>query len=177
MPGNSCQNLLKTKLRWFLVLLWQHKVARDKGISKTKSEQQSPCSKCMHWPVMSWGNPCSTCMYLPVMCMHWPMTSQADACIYCMGSKASSLCQIYLTQWQWQTELILFIVTSPKEPRQVQLWQLRPRFCWLTFGNGKGSTKTVFLVVVCDPSMNKLWVTFTHRDLCIDLSSLLTVNS
>ncbi len=78
-----------------------HKVAGDKGISEMKSKQQSPCSNCMHQPVMSWGNACSTCMYKPVRCMHWPVhtspvTSQADACTYCMGSKVSSLSQIYL---------------------------------------------------------------------------------
>ncbi len=27
------------------------KVSGDKGISETKSKQQSPCSNCMHWPV------------------------------------------------------------------------------------------------------------------------------
>ncbi len=63
------------------------KVAVGKGISKTKSKQQSPCSKCMHQPAMSWGNACSMCMHRPVMCMHQPVMSQADACTYCMGSK------------------------------------------------------------------------------------------
>ncbi len=29
-------------------------------------------------------------------CMHCPVTSQSDACRYCMGSKVSSLSQIYL---------------------------------------------------------------------------------
>jgi len=66
-----------------------YKVAGDKGISKLKSKQQSPCSNCMHRPVTSWGNACSTCM-------HCPVTSQGDACTYCMGSKASSLSRIYL---------------------------------------------------------------------------------
>ncbi len=33
-----------------------HKVAGGKGISETKLKQQSPCSNCMHHPVMSWGN-------------------------------------------------------------------------------------------------------------------------
>jgi len=72
------------------------KVAGGKGISETKSNQQSPCSNCMHQPVMSWGNACSTCMHWPVMYMHQPVTSQADACTYCMGSKVSSLSQMYL---------------------------------------------------------------------------------
>ncbi len=99
------------------------KVAGDKGISTTKSKQQSPCSNCMHhpmtsWgnacstcmhkpqkspcsncmhqPMTSWGNACSTCMHKPVRCMHWPVTSQVDACTYCMGFKVSSLPRIYL---------------------------------------------------------------------------------
>ncbi len=61
-----------------------------------KSKQQSPCSKCIHQPVMSWSNACSTYMHKPVRCMHRPVTSQADACTYCMGSKVSSLSWIYL---------------------------------------------------------------------------------
>jgi hypothetical protein len=98
-----------------------HKVAGDKGISEMKSKQQSPCSYCMHRPVMSWGNACSTCMHWPVhasacacislcmhqpvhasacacisLCMHQPVMSQADEWTYCMGSKVSSLSQIYL---------------------------------------------------------------------------------
>ncbi len=44
----------------------------------------------------SWGNACSTCMYKPVRCMHWPVMSQSNVCTYCMGSKVSSLSQIYL---------------------------------------------------------------------------------
>ncbi len=36
--------------------------------------------------------------------------------------------------------------------------------------------EAVFLVV-CDPSMNKLWASSTHRDLCIDLSRSLTEGS
>ncbi len=70
--------------------------AGDKGISVTKSKQQSPCSNCMHRPVMSWDNACSTCMHKPVRFLHWPVTSQADACKYCMGCIVSSLSQIYL---------------------------------------------------------------------------------
>jgi hypothetical protein len=50
----------------------QNKVAGDKGISETKSKQ-SPCSNCMHQPLMSWGNECSTCMHKPVMCMNQPV--------------------------------------------------------------------------------------------------------
>ncbi len=76
--------------------LKQSKVAGDKGISKTKLKQQSPCSNCMHQTVPSWGSASITCMHKPVRCMHWSVTSQADACIYCMGSKVSSLSQIYL---------------------------------------------------------------------------------
>ncbi len=53
---------------------WQNKVAGGKGMSETKSKQKIPCSKCMHRPVMSWGNPCSTCMHWPVVCMHRPVT-------------------------------------------------------------------------------------------------------
>ncbi len=71
----------------------------NKGISETKSKQQSPCSNCMHQPVTLWGKSCSMCMHWPVWCnmyMHRPVTSQADACMYCMGSKISSLSQIYL---------------------------------------------------------------------------------
>ncbi len=66
------------------------KVAGDKGISETKSKQQSPCSN------MSWGNAYSTCMHKCVRCMHQPVTSQADACTNCMGFKVSSLSWIYL---------------------------------------------------------------------------------
>jgi hypothetical protein len=36
--------------------------------------------------------------------------------------------------------------------------------------------EAVFLFV-CDPSMNELWVTYTHRDICIGLSRLLTARS
>ncbi len=64
-----------------------NKVAGDKGISKTKSKQQSPCSNCMHQPMMSMDNACSTCMYKPVRCMHCPVASQGNACTNCMGSK------------------------------------------------------------------------------------------
>jgi hypothetical protein len=72
------------------------KVAGDKDISETKSKQQSPCSNCMHRPVMSWGNASCTCIHKPVRCMHRPVMSQADTCTYCMGSKVSSLSRIYL---------------------------------------------------------------------------------
>jgi hypothetical protein len=78
------------------ISLISFKVAGGKGISETKSKQQSPCSNCMHQPVMPWGNACSTCMHWPVMCMHWPVMSQANACTYCMGSKVPSLSRIYL---------------------------------------------------------------------------------
>jgi hypothetical protein len=72
------------------------KVTGDKGIFEMKSKQWSPCSKCMHQPVTSWGNAFSTCMHKPGRCMPRPVMSQADACTYCMGSKVSSLSQIYL---------------------------------------------------------------------------------
>ncbi len=49
--------------------LFQDK-AGDKGISQTKSKQQSPCSNCMHRPVTSWGNACSTSMHKLVRCTH-----------------------------------------------------------------------------------------------------------
>ncbi len=73
--------------------LFKAKVAGGKCISKTKSKQQSPCSNFMHRPVVSMGN---TCMYWPVTCTHRHVISQADVCTYCMGSKVSSLSQIYL---------------------------------------------------------------------------------
>jgi hypothetical protein len=76
--------------------LLQLKVAGDKGISETKSKQQSPCRNCMHRPVTSWGNACSTCMHKPVRCMHWPVMSEADACSYCMGSVVLIWSQKYL---------------------------------------------------------------------------------
>ncbi len=72
------------------------KVPRDKGISKTKSKHQNPCSECMHWPVTSWSNACSTCMHKPVSSMHRPVTSQAEACSYCMGSVVLISSWIYL---------------------------------------------------------------------------------
>ncbi len=72
-------------------IFWS-KVAREKGISKTKSKQQNPCSNCMHWPVTSWGNACSTYMHASTCDVH----ELADAYTYCMGSKASSLSRIYL---------------------------------------------------------------------------------
>ncbi len=77
-------------------LMVPYKVARDKGISEMKSKQQSPCSICMHRPVMSWSNSCSTCIHKPVRCMHQLVRSQANACTYCMGSEVSSLSRIYL---------------------------------------------------------------------------------
>jgi hypothetical protein len=52
------------------ILLKTYKVAGGKGISEMKSKQQSPCSNCMHRPVMSWGKACSTCMHWPVTWMH-----------------------------------------------------------------------------------------------------------
>jgi hypothetical protein len=64
-----------------LCAYFAYKVAADKGISKIKSKQQSPCSNCMH---------------RSVRCMHWPVMSQADACTYCIRSKVSRLSRIYL---------------------------------------------------------------------------------
>jgi hypothetical protein len=54
------------------------KVVGDNSISELKSKQQSPCSNCMHPPVMSQGNACSTCMHKCVKCMHRSVTSQAN---------------------------------------------------------------------------------------------------
>jgi hypothetical protein len=54
--------------------LW-FKVAGGKGISETKSKQQSSCSNCMHWPVMPCDNACSTCLHWLVTCMHRPAIS------------------------------------------------------------------------------------------------------
>jgi hypothetical protein len=51
------------------------------------------------YPRRNWNNrasPCSNCMHQPVTCMHQPVMSQANACTYCMGSKVSSLSQMYL---------------------------------------------------------------------------------
>jgi hypothetical protein len=90
---------------WFIVKDTL-KVAGGKGISETKSKQQSPCSNCMQRPVMSWGNACSTCMHKPVRCMHQPVTLWADACTYCMGSKVSSLSRIYLYSGYFEIPLV-----------------------------------------------------------------------
>ncbi len=75
-----------------------------KGISETKSKQQSPCSNWMRQPVTSCGNACSMCIHQPVMHRDcrvyynlYALTSKADACTYCMGSKVSSLSWIYLS--------------------------------------------------------------------------------
>jgi hypothetical protein len=70
------------------------------GVSETNLKLKVPCSKCMHRPVMSWGNACSTCMHWPVTSMHWPVMSQADACTYCMGSKVLSLSRIYSSYFE-----------------------------------------------------------------------------
>ncbi len=105
------------------------KVAGDKGISETKSKQPSPCSNCMHQPVMSWGSTCmhkpvrcmhqpvmswgSTCMHKPVRCMHQPVMSQANARSYCKGSVVLILSQIYLYSsdfaWHAISQKIYFI--------------------------------------------------------------------
>jgi hypothetical protein len=74
-----CVRIRSTKLNHCISQVWARKafwrsfskVAGDKGISETKSKQQSPCSNCMHQPVMSWGNPCSTCLsgvYIGLRC-------------------------------------------------------------------------------------------------------------
>ncbi len=67
----------------------EQKSSCSKGISETKSKQQSPCSNCMHWA-------CDVMVQYMQYVHAWPVTSQADACTYCMGSKVSSLSQIYL---------------------------------------------------------------------------------
>jgi len=69
----------------------------SKGLSETKSKQQSPCSNCIHRPVMSWGNNMvAACTY----CMHRPLMSRGNHVVaggtYCMGSKVSSLSRMYL---------------------------------------------------------------------------------
>ncbi len=46
----------------------------------------------------------------------------------------------------------------------------------IVFLDSRESPEAVFLVV-CDPSMNELWATWTHRDLCIDLSRSLIAHS
>ncbi len=113
------------------------KAAGDKGISKIKSKQLSPCNNCTHQPVTSWGNACTTCihkpvrcmqqpvtsqanacctcMHKPVRCMHQPVTSQADACTYCMVSKVSSLSRIYLfsTYFVWHESYVFIFSLFP----------------------------------------------------------------
>ncbi len=93
-----------------------NKVTGDKGISETKSKQQSPCSNCMHWPVMSWGNACSTCMLKPVRCMDRPATFKADPCTYCMGSKVSSLSRIY-----FYSSYFAFVMSIDIQQRKIAL--------------------------------------------------------
>ncbi len=68
----------------------------SKGISETKSKQQSPSSNCMHSPVMSQANACTWQAYACMCCMLCPMMLQADACSYCMGSVVLILPRIYL---------------------------------------------------------------------------------
>ena len=87
---------MSTDIYIHLPICSRFKVAGDKGISETKSKQQSPCSNCMHRLVMSWVNACSTSMHKPVRCMYQPVMSQADACSYCMGSVVLILSWIYL---------------------------------------------------------------------------------
>ncbi len=96
-----------------------------------KSKQQIPCSNCMHWPVMSWGNACSTCMHKAVRCMHQTVTSQADACTYCMGSKVSSLSQIYLYSSYFAIFYFLFLNCFSTFMKSIQRF---PNF-YLLFGN------------------------------------------
>ncbi len=79
-------------------------------ISETKSKEQNPSSNCMHQPVTSWSNARSTSMHLPVMCMHRPVLSQADARIYCMGSKVSSLSQMYLYSSYFAIKQSIFLI-------------------------------------------------------------------
>jgi hypothetical protein len=73
-----------------------------------KSKQQSPCSNCMHWPVVSWGDyMVAACTY----CMHWPVISWGNhmvaACTYCMGSKVSSLSQMYFYSSYFESKHII----------------------------------------------------------------------
>ena len=51
----TTDNLLTKQLAFGIAISWLpcFKVGGDKGISETKSKQQSPCSNCMHRPVMS----------------------------------------------------------------------------------------------------------------------------
>ncbi len=67
----------------------------SKGISETNLKLQIPCSKCMHWSVMSQADAFTSQAYACMYCMHCPMMSQADACSYCIGSVVLILSRIY----------------------------------------------------------------------------------
>ncbi len=56
-------------LRCLWTGLFPYQSSWSKGISETKSKQQTPCSNCMHQPVMSQADAC-----------YW----KAFACMYCM---------------------------------------------------------------------------------------------
>ncbi len=68
----------------------------SKGISETKSNQQSPCSKCMHQPVTPQADTCTSQAYACMYCMHGPMMSQGDACSYYTDSVVLISSQIYI---------------------------------------------------------------------------------
>jgi len=72
-------------------------------------KQQSPCSNCIHRPVMSWGNACSACMHMSVRWMHRPVMSQVDACSYCMGSVILILSQIYLYSSYFDSQWAFYV--------------------------------------------------------------------
>jgi len=77
----------------------KHKIVKsagDKGISVMRLKHQNPCSKCMHWPVISQADACTSQAYAWIYCMHCPMMSQANACSYCMGSVVLISFWIYL---------------------------------------------------------------------------------
>jgi hypothetical protein len=48
----------------------------SKGISEMRLKHQNPCSKCMHWPVISQADACTSQAYEWIYCMHCPMMSQ-----------------------------------------------------------------------------------------------------
>ncbi len=67
-------------------------------------------------------------------------------------------------KWCWQRILSVLVIE-----------QLLTNILFLSPLSKKWS-EAVFLVM-SDPSMNELWATKTHRDLCIDLSKSLTADS
>jgi hypothetical protein len=65
------------KISYLFIL---HQSSWSKGISETKSKQQSQCSNCMHRPVTSQADACTLQAYVCMYCMHCLLQSQADAC-------------------------------------------------------------------------------------------------